>query len=549
MKRILIIAIGLLFIIYPSYAQESVQSQIKQVTLLSDQALVKREAAAKVSKGTAEILLDSGAFNVDEDSLQAKVFGDGEVYSVQMRDVYMKEAPQENIKALEQKLKEAREARRVLSDRIEVFNKKERFLNSFIDFANVEIPKEVKTNFPAAENFQKTLVFLDEGYSAIGKEKQAVDSKIVELDKDIMVLEQELQTLRNNRTRSKKAIEVLFNSAKDQEIRIEASYLVYNAYWQPLYKVDVPLDLKSVNLMMFAKIKQITGEDWKNIKLAISNVIPLRGAETPSLSSWILDTQRTLRSQDQAFDASMGAMCKEDSTGRGIAMSQAVQQEAKFVMAQKKELPLSFEYELPQALSIESKDKETILPLFSKTMEGKFFDYAVPKMSQMTFLLCSASSDKELLSAPLNVYFGGRFVGKTFLSEKKPGEDFELNLGADREVKVKRQKVTDKITETMLFGKIERLTLIRELIFKITAENLKDKPVKLRIADNIPVSKTDKIEVKDVKMAPDPTRKNYQDKEGVMLWETELKSKEKREILISFTITYPKDTPVELLQI
>jgi len=55
------------------------------------------------------------------------------------------------------------------------------------------------------------------------------------------------------------------------------------------------------------------------------------------------------------------------------------------------------------------------------------------------------SADKELLSGPLNVYFGDRFIGKTFLSEKKAGETFSLNLGADRDVKVKREKIKDKI--------------------------------------------------------------------------------------------------------
>ena len=130
------------------------------------------------------------------------------------------------------------------------------------------------------------------------------------------------------------------------------------------------------------------------------------------------------------------------------------------------------------------------------------------------------------------------------IGEKKPGEEFEINLGADRDVIIKREKVKDKSQETF-FGKIERLTIIRELAFKITVEDLKDKNVKLKLLDSVPVSKTDKIEVKDLKIAPDPAKTNYQDKEGVMFWEMDLKSKEKKEISIEFTVTYPKDTPIE----
>ena len=213
------------------------------------------------------------------------------------------------------------------------------------------------------------------------------------------------------------------------------------------------------------------------------------------------------------------------------------------MFAQKKEMPFSFEYELPQDISIASKDKEAILPLFSKDIKGEFFHYAVPRVTPLTFLACKASSDKELLSGMLNVYFGGRFIGKTYVDEKRAGEEFYLSLGADREIKIKREKIKDKIQETF-FRKIQRQTIVREMAFKITIESLKDEAVKIRLIDNIPVSRTDKIEVKSLKIIPEPKEKDYQDQEGVMLWEFDLKPKEKKETDIEFTITYPKDTQI-----
>ncbi|MDD5439113.1 MAG: DUF4139 domain-containing protein, partial [Candidatus Omnitrophica bacterium] len=167
----------------------------------------------------------------------------------------------------------------------------------------------------------------------------------------------------------------------------------------------------------------------------------------------------------------------------------------------------------------------------------------VPRMSTLSFLMCRASSSKEVLSAVMNIYFGGRFIGSTYLEEKKPGQDFDLNLGTDREVAVKREKIKDKLDEKM-FGKIERLTLIRELGYKITVENMKDKEIKVQLIDSVPVSKTDKIEVKDLAVTPEPAKKNYLDKEGVYLWEFVIKPKEKKEIEINFTVLYPKDAPV-----
>ena len=142
----------------------------------------------------------------------------------------------------------------------------------------------------------------------------------------------------------------------------------------------------------------------------------------------------------------------------------------------------------------------------------------------------------------LNVYFEGQYVGKTRLQEKKPGDEFRLNLGADREVAVKREKTGDKADETFLGG-FERDTVVRKLTYKITAENRKDRPVRLTVLDRIPVSKTDRIEVKDVRLTPAPDQKNHLDRKGVMRWVLPLKPKEKKEIVLSFTVTYPKEFP------
>ena len=538
MKKLSVFTLIFLLEASLSFAQETVPSQIKEVTLFSNQALVKREAKVKIHKGLNELFLELQAFRVDGDSVSARVFGKGEIFSVQFKEIYLKESPQENIKALEQRIKELKKLRRILLDEKSVFNKKEKFLSSIIDFSQTQVPQDIKTSFPKIEDLEKTLAFLSDNFQIINGKKQSLDTRIEKIDEEIRVLEKELASLKRPRQKTKKVIEVLFNSKKEQAVKIEASYLVYDAFWQPFYKVDVPLNLEEVDLTMFSKIKQKTGEDWKNIALSLSNVIPLKGVGLPLPRSWILDVERPRKKAARAYLRKQAVEVPAEEMG--VVTDK---EEAKFVHAQKKELPLSFEYQMPQALNIQSKDKETLLPLFSKTLKGEFLYFAVPKIKPLTFLVCSASADKELLNGPLNVYFSGRFIGKTFLSEKRAGEEFNMSLGADREVKVKREKIKDKIKETF-FGKIERKTVIREMAFKITLENIKEKPIKIRVVDSIPVSRTDKIEVKDLEITPAPVEKDYQDKEGVLLWEFQLKPGDKQEINMGFVVTYPKGEPV-----
>lgn len=535
-KSYILIVLFSFFIVPFAFAGQTVSSQIKEVTLFSGQALVKREAFTAVRKGLNELLLEIEAFRVDQDSITAKVFGAGEIFSVQFKEIPIKESPQENIKVLEQKIDELKKSKRLLTDKKEVLNKEESFLVSLIDFSKTQIPTEIKTSFPNMEDLTKALLFLSSNFQKINDEKQSLDASIEEVEKEIKVLQEELSALRGPVKKVMKVIEILFNAEKEQKIRIEANYLTKNATWGPLYKVSVPITLSEIDLTMFSKIRQKTGEDWKQVALSISNVIPLSGVRLPSLSSWLLDVPRPRRmTGGSAYKKAAPAM----EAVKAKDYAEISKQEAAFAAAVKRELPLSFEYRILQPIDIESRDKETILPLFTKTIQGDFYYYAVPKRSPLTFLVCKTKADKELLSGPLNVYFGGRYIGKTYLGEKKAGEEFHLSLGADREVMVKREKVKEKIKETY-FGKIQRGTIVLELAYKITIENIKDRSIVLKLLDSIPVSRTDKVEVKDLKMNPEPAKENYLDKEGVMLWEYKLDPEEKQEINIEFVVTYPK---------
>ena len=521
-------------------AQTTVPSSITSVTLFSGQALVKRQAAATVEKGLNELLLEVEAFHVDKDSVTAKVYGSGDILSVQFRSIPVKESPQENIKILEQKIDQLKKSKKKLSDQKMLLGKKERFLDSLIEFSESQMPKEVQTHFPKTEDLNKSLLFIGSSFEKVYEKKQSLDTSIEEIDNKINLLEKELATIRVPASKVKKVIEILFNARYAHKIKIEADYLTKNAYWGPLYNVSVPSSLAEVDLTMFSKIRQKTGEDWKHVALSISNVVPLSGVHLPSISSWLIDIPR-LRAKKMrpAAPAMLGNAALETDALKKEADLEETEEEAAFAVAEKRELPLSFVYTMPQPLDIESQDKETMLPLFSKKLQGDFYYYAIPKQSALTFLVCRAKADKELLSGPLNLYFSGRYIGKTLLDEKKAGEEFYLNLGADRDVKVKKEKIKDKIKETY-FKTIERDTVIRDFAYKITMENSKKKTVLLKVLDNIPVSRTDRIVVKDIHVTPEPVQRNYLDREGVMLWEYHLNPEEKQEINVAFVITYPK---------
>jgi len=82
-------------------------------------------------------------------------------------------------------------------------------------------------------------------------------------------------------------------------------------------------------------------------------------------------------------------------------------------------------------------------------------------------------------------------------------------------------------------GKNERV----KLAYKITVQNLRRHKVDIEILDQLPISQNTKIEIKNLTITPEPAKK---DEKGFLTWTLTLEPQEKKEILIGFTIEYPK---------
>ena len=182
-----------------------------------------------------------------------------------------------------------------------------------------------------------------------------------------------------------------------------------------------------------------------------------------------------------------------------------------------------------------------MLPLSTNDLPCEFFHYTVPQNDPRVYLVCRSASDNALLAGQLSIHFGGRYMGRTDLAEKKAGEDLLINLGVESGIKIKREQLTDKINETR-FGKMEQSSVAHEMEYRITIENLNDSPVQVQILDSIPVSTSDCVQIMDLKTYPEPTLRDYLQQEGVMLWILQVDPHADRDIRIKFFVKHPKNS-------
>ncbi|HMA84598.1 MAG TPA: mucoidy inhibitor MuiA family protein [Desulfosalsimonadaceae bacterium] len=546
MKRIPELLVLMLFLSsIPVQANTLVHSRIAAVTLYSGQALVQREATIEAESGVNTLELPINAFSIDAPSATAKVFGKGRIISVQVKTVPLPAPPQQKIRELEDRIEKLNQEKQAVLDRKKAASRQEAFLDAVSEFSQTQVPKDLETRMLDPEALTATFELLGDRFHEVYRRMTEFDREIAKIEADIRVARRQLSELRNPGDDRQQVIEVVFDSAEKQQIRILADYVAYNAHWAPVYRVAVPQEKEAVDLTMNARIVQKTGEDWSDVTLSISNAVPLRGVSLPSLSTWWLDLPRPrvqAEAPQSAGRQTFGKLMRAQPEAEMAKKETAIADAAEYAAARKKDAGTAFEYELTRPVSVASRQKETLLPLYTKALSGKFFYYCVPRINTRAYLVSEVKPDKEMLAGPMHVYFAGHYMGKTQFNPESRDNRFLLALGADRAVQVRRKKVADQVDET-LFGKFERSMVVRELGYRISIENRKEESVQIRLLDQVPVAKTDKIEVEDMAFDPEPDEKDYQDQSGVMMWQMEVNSQASESIDIGFTVAYPKDQP------
>jgi uncharacterized protein (TIGR02231 family) len=203
----------------------------------------------------------------------------------------------------------------------------------------------------------------------------------------------------------------------------------------------------------------------------------------------------------------------------------------------------SASFKIATTASVPSDNSPQKVPITGVTLKANPEYLTVPKRLATAFLTAKVFNTSEfpLLSGAMNVFLDGTFVATSSLRTVMPGEKFDLALGADEGIAVKHKRVQRFTEDTGLTNSGKRITYE----YLVTLQNNKRTAVHVIVADMLPVSRNEKIVVKqlapdtkDVKPAPD----------GALKWTLDLKPAEKRELTLKFSIDHPNDVQVTGLE-
>jgi uncharacterized protein (TIGR02231 family) len=531
-----------------------VESKVQAVTVYADRALITRGASLEFKEaGVVEAEFSSLPLSLLRDSIQASGKGTAgvSILDVQVANVFLESNANDSIKALETELKELKAKKAELDDQAKALVEQLSYLD-LIRQATVQPPAEGQTR-PGIDEWNKNLDFQSETRAKIAKAQRELAPAQEALDAKNAATEARLSQLRGQGGKQVLKVVVKLQVEKPGKLDLTLGYIVPQASWHPVYEARLDSEAKTLELGYAGMVMNATGEEWKDVSMTLSTAKPSLGGSAPDLEEWVLDVPRprpvalpvaqemrmAYKSVDNlelspfAVPASRNEGYMNTATMAGASIS------AQATSA-------SFRITNPVTLKSDGTAQKVGITTLNRKAS---YEYAVtPKLQETAFLNASVNNDTDfpLLGGQVAVFLDGAFVASSTIKTIMPGELFNLALGADEGIAVKR-RVVNRFTESAgLTSSKTRITYE----YLITLTNKKRSAQKVILREPVPVSRNEKIVVE--MLQPKPEEIGDKDKpKPIMLkdgnrlmWTLELKPAEKKEIALKFSVEYPKEMQV-----
>jgi uncharacterized protein (TIGR02231 family) len=520
-----------MFVILLVLQAMTASSQVDSVVVYPHQVLVVRTASVTVS-GPGELAFAGLPGALDDNSVRIKAPGI-RVGEVQVRRGYLAE-PTPEVKRLLARVQELEDQSKGLEDEGAVLKAKEEFLNSVKLGAPEIIAKDLQQGKVATESWRGALAF-------VGDELMKVKARQVKLGREKEEIQKLVQAARQEYNDAKAAIEnrkeVGFNFSADAgTYQVELTYVIANAAdWSPYYELRANPSESKVNVAYFAKLVQRTGEDWENVRVVLSTTTPVLGVTPPEPYPWylsLLEPERAAYKRMMPM-AAPGAAMDMAKAGGVMAEEQA--------SAQPVETGISLQYVIPGRVSLKSGEQAKKLGLKQIALPAEFEYYSVPRSGQQAYLTgnLANTSDFVFLAGDGNTYVGDEYTGSTWLPNVASQESTLLSFGIDERVKVKRELVKSFKSKGGLLSKTEK----QSFAYRTTVENYTQKPITIKVVEQVPVSQQGEIKVTVTKVEPKFLEED-KDK-GTYTWKPTIETRGKFVIDYEFTVEYPAGRRVQ----
>ena len=538
MKRSIILSITFMLAILSLKAQteKEIKAEIKHVTVFPDRAQIEHETPVTVLPGKSILKLSGLSPYIDVQSIQVKGYGEFTVLSVNHQNNYLQnleDSPEvksirSQIEALQIKVEDETAA-------ISILQEKENFL-----VANRAIL--VKETTFTLEQLKNVMDLYTNNMDQITMTKLKKQRLIKDYNKQITALQKQVADKLGRQQLPSGEILISVTSEKQVSGKLTFSYVVANTGWYPSYDIRVD-DIKNpVAIFYKANVFQNSGVEWKDVKLSFSNATPWVAGDIPVLNPWFVDYYNPapilLRGIASGVRRSEAPKVKEVADAAYmVAEEKAMEAAPVSVQKQIGETTITFDIAIPYTIPSDGKVQTVEIQRLTAPADYKYV--TLPKVSPLAYLTANITdwAKLSLQSGEATLYFENSFVGKSTLNVNQLKDTLTISLGTDNSILVKREKRKDYTSK-----KVIGINRTETYSFLLTIRNNKPNPVKITLNDQIPVSSNSGINVDPIELSGGKLNQQT----GEIKWDLEIKPQETKQIVLTYSVKYPKDKTVIL---
>ncbi len=527
--------------------------KLSEVTVYQGSALVSREVEIPAGpEAPMEVVVSGLPSATDPNSVYADQAQGVEIRSVAFRTKTPDEAAQalSEVAKLEQSIKELRRNSAVAGNEISLRRIRQEFLKRLgSNFVAPAAQQEMTHGVLQADELRKLTQLHFEEYEKASQEIMKLDLEIEESAEQLKLLESRRKTLAAGPPVSYEAVVYLQKTA-DGPASLKLNYLVNDCGWNPSYNFRGDTTKGEVAMEFNAIVHQVSGEDWSDVKLALSTASPSVGAYNPQLSPLFVRVQQGAAQEEsrtvaqtkysQALTLRQEALARQfrgNSIDEMLRANFSANESAASVQLMElnerignlraleggKSEQGSVVYAIERPVSLQSRRDAQMVPVLSGRMKSKFYHVAAPVLTSSVFREASLGNNtgRDLLGGKVNVFLDGVFTGRTDIPTIASGQGFAISFGVDSQLRARRSLV-DR-SEIVQGGNRQF-----SFTYEIVVDNFKETPVRLILRDRTPnTGDVDTLRVgmgeSSHPLSKDADYQRFDKPKGLLMWDIDIK--------------------------
>ncbi|KAH3743716.1 mucoidy inhibitor MuiA family protein [Pelomyxa schiedti] len=377
----------------------------------------------------------------------------------------------------------------------------------------------------------------------------------------------------------------------DEEVSFDICYAIPSASWKPNYEIYVTPGQTSIHIVYYGELRQQSGEDWNNVKLALctqasfSGSIPVLPRRTlsiyhPVYSSFASRGRKMYSECEKVCEEECYDLEEEEEISCSRSRSRSVERSRsgstsssasrsrsrhrtrrhnlrnpttrrqpaaalKVLTSNVKGTDNSFaNFEIPCPCSIESGASKHRVVITMLELPASFsYDVLIEGEHPKAYLSAFAqNSNFPLVPANGKVYFDNSFAFVYDMQFVNANEEFEMMLGVDDSIQVTKQPIQKYADKSGIIAKVDSLGMK----YTTTIKNTRGHEVSLSVMQVVPNPTDSRLKLKiqqprlTATKSGDPPEATLED--NVVAWSQVLPSRAEAEFVLHYCLEFPRDT-------